>query len=265
MMHVKQITNLIQDGKASEAEGALEQLLALGPKNVEALKLKSTILSSQGRFDEELEIWTRILKTDNEDQDAIHWLQERHLEEQEHRYFSDHVAGGGYHYLTYQRGLLRPMVFGLIGSLSFTFFTNAAVTQAPRLASSEIIITSFFFIVFLPLVFVIKAYLTTMHALHLDSSGICVSTRLKSYKYKWEELADICLSFETSANKSDLALSLIPKDPARSALEIDLNPDETSIRSRHHLIENITSTFKKPSPRPRSTLEGLKNRKTKRF
>ena len=264
-MHVKQITNLIQDGKTSEAEDALEQLLSLGPKNMDALKLKSAILSSQGRFDEELEIWTRILKTDNEDTDAINWVQERHLEEQEHRYFSDHVAGGGFHYLTYQRGLLRPMIFGLVGSLSFTFFTNAAVSQAPSLASSEIIITSFFFIVFLPLVFVIKAYLTTMHALHLDSSGICVSTRLKSYRYKWEELADVYLAFETTANKSDLALALIPKDPSVSAIEIDLNPDETSIRSRHHLVENITSTFKRPHPRQRETLLELKNRKTKRF
>ena len=265
MMHVKQINELIETGKAYEAEDALEQLLALGPKNTEALKLKAYILSSQGRFEEELETWLRILKIDTEDQDATSWLQTRHLEEQEHRYFTDQLPGGGFKYLTYQRGLLKPMIFGLIGSLSFTFFTNIAISQVQALAKPEFLITGFLAVVLLPMIWVAKAYLTTMHSLKLDRSGISISTRLKTLSYNWDEFEDVFLCHVSNHSKSDLALTFIPKDTTKPSFEIDLNPDETSIRSRHHLIDNVAETFKKPTLKFRSAVDGIESRKVIRF
>ena len=52
MMHVKQIKNLVEAGESSRALEALDNLLALGPSNMEALKLKAYLLSQQGRFRE---------------------------------------------------------------------------------------------------------------------------------------------------------------------------------------------------------------------
>lgn len=265
MMHVKQINHLIEDGKTYEAEDALDQLLALGPKNTEALKLKAYILSAQGRFEEELETWLRILKIDTEDDDAVSWLQTRHFEEQEHRYFTDQLPGGGFKYLTYQRGLLKPMIFGLIGSLSFTFFTNIAMSQVQALAKPEILIVGFLTVVLFPMIWVAKAYLTTMHCLKLDRSGISISTRLKTFSYTWDEFEDIFLCHISNVSKSDLALTFIPKDNSKPSIEIDLNPEETSIRSRHHLIDHISETFKKPTPKFRMAIEGLQSRKIIRF
>ena len=43
MMHVKQITEIIDAGATEEAQEALEQLLSLGPNNTAALKLKARL------------------------------------------------------------------------------------------------------------------------------------------------------------------------------------------------------------------------------
>ena len=48
----------------------MEQLLELGPNNVQALKLMASLYVHQGRFDEEEQVWRRV-EIDNEDDEAI--------------------------------------------------------------------------------------------------------------------------------------------------------------------------------------------------
>lgn len=265
MMHVKQIVELIEDGKSQEAEDAIEQLLALGPSNIEAMKLRAAICSRQGRFSEELEVWTKVLKIDSEDPDALHWFELQNLEEQEHHFYSDHITGGGARYITYQKGLLRPMIFGLIGSLGFTFFTNLALTHAPALIKNEVLIAGFFLVVFVPLVLVIHAFLTSMYLVTINKDGILIQTRLARYNYSWDELDNILLSHEMSLAGPKLNLFFIPKQAHKLILSIDLNPDETSIRSRRHFIQDITELYKKPKSILRQNIKSIQNRKIKYF
>ena len=70
VMHVEKIEELVDQGKANEAFEALDQLLSLGPSNTSALKLKANIYESQGKFEEEFTVWTKIIEIDPEDVDA---------------------------------------------------------------------------------------------------------------------------------------------------------------------------------------------------
>ena len=78
MMHVKQITEIIDAGGTAEAHLALDQLLALGPKNTAALKLRARLLEMDGRFSEEAQVWDRIGTIDREDEVAVAYLFRRH-------------------------------------------------------------------------------------------------------------------------------------------------------------------------------------------
>jgi len=265
MIHVKQIVELIDEGKSQEAEDALEQLLSLGPKNMEAMKLRAMILARQGRFSEELDVWTKVLKIDYQDTDALQWFEIQHLEEQEHHYFSDNITGGGARYLTYQKGLMKPMVFGLIGSLAFTFLTNLAMTHAPALIKNEVLIVGFLAVVVAPLLMVMKAFLTSMYSLSIDKDGLSIQTRLARYGYKWNEIKEVFLSHEMNLAGPSLFLMVIPADQAKEPLAIDLNPDDTSIRSRRHLIQDVTDCFRKPNCILRKNIMSLENKKIRYF
>jgi tetratricopeptide (TPR) repeat protein len=62
MKHVTSIKKIIESGDREEAQQAIDNLLELGPNNLEALKLKAMLYSSEGRFSEEAQVWHRVLQ-----------------------------------------------------------------------------------------------------------------------------------------------------------------------------------------------------------
>ncbi|MDQ3235060.1 MAG: hypothetical protein M3Q07_24895, partial [Pseudobdellovibrionaceae bacterium] len=68
MKHVNQIRKIVEQGHLDEAHKAIEDLLELGPKNLEALKLKAALFEHVGRFEDEEHQWRRIIEIDNEDE-----------------------------------------------------------------------------------------------------------------------------------------------------------------------------------------------------
>ncbi len=79
MKHVQKIQEMFDAGDRSEASNALETLLALGPNNIEALKMKAMLFSSEGRFQDEEKTWFRIAEIDREDPDAIAYFYKKRL------------------------------------------------------------------------------------------------------------------------------------------------------------------------------------------
>jgi hypothetical protein len=231
MIHVKQIENLIEQAKNLEAEDALESLLELGPNNVAALKLKAKLSEFKGNFEQEHALWKQIYQIDPEDQESHRFFQLRQLETQEHHYFTDVLPEGTHKMLTYQRPLLKPMVFGFLGSLGFIAFTHYAETTLPSLMKPGFLFSAFFVFVTLPLIFVIYRFLTTMYSVSMNDHSICVSTRLKKHTINWADLAMAELVYDGPIVDPQLSLRLTPKDENDKPIEIDLSKSTTSIRS----------------------------------
>ena len=61
---------MLAENKRDEAMEALENLLYLGPQNIEALSIKAKILRQQGKFEDEYNIWKKIFDIDPENEDA---------------------------------------------------------------------------------------------------------------------------------------------------------------------------------------------------
>ena len=253
MLHVKEITKIIDDGGTDEAHDALEQLLALGPNNTSALKLKARLFENSGRFREEGKVWDRIAAIDREDPDAVAYLLRRQVEDREHFYFTDEVSGGGRRFIAYPRSLVQLSVIGLIGCISFLLTTRLSVLF-PALAAPEMMLPSFAVLVMLPWVAIIAVYVRAIRHVTVSPTGISVATRLRSVSYHWTELSRVCLVQSMRPKGARLALMLVPKDSASQPVEIDLTQGTTAIRARSYLLQDITRFFNEPEYLKRENL-----------
>lgn len=238
MRHVIKIKEMLDNGERDEAKNALETLLALGPGNMEALKLKARIFANEGRFNDEEKVWIRILEIDREDEDAIHYILRRQIEDREHYYFTDHVAGGGRRFLAYPRALVKISLMGLIGCISFLTLTRLSA-QYPLLAQPAVILGAFCAMVMSPWVAIIYTYLRSLRTVTVSRQGVELTTRLKSFRFQWNELKQVILAHSTNHDEPHLQLVLVPVDTSHRTITVDLNEDSTSIRARTHLVQEL--------------------------
>ena len=104
MMHVKQIRNMIDNGSYDEALSTIDNLLLLGPHNLDALKLKAFLLEGKGYFHDALRVWLHVAQVAPDDEDAIAYVQTKQLEDKEHYYFTDELPDGGRRFLARNHG-----------------------------------------------------------------------------------------------------------------------------------------------------------------
>ena len=258
-MHVRQIRESIDSGKTDEAHDALDQLLALGPQNTEALKLRASLYESEGRFVDEARVWDKVSTVDREDPDAIAFLLRRQLEDREHFYFTDDVPGGGRRFMAYPRRLINNSALGLIGCIAFLLSTRVSVSF-PVFADPSVMISMFGVCVLLPWLSIMVVYFRSIRSITLNSSIITVSTRLRAHTFQWQELERVCLARTASGRGPYLSLVLLPKDRTVTPIEIDLNQGSTAIRARSYLIREIARLFCEPEYLRREALD-LERRK----
>lgn len=253
MMHVKQIQEIVAKGQNSEAHAALDQLLSLGPQNTEALKLKAHLFEYEGRFVEEGRAWERIASVDNEDQDAIHYLLRRQMEDREHFYFTDEISGGGRRFMAYPRQLVNMSVTGLMGCVVFLLTTRLTLSY-PILSQPYVILSLFSFLVILPWLAIVISYFRGLKAVTLTPGGVEVASRRKRWSYKWDELEKVCLARSSYADVTGLHLIFLPKDRSVKPLALDFNHATTTLRARSYLVREITKFFGEPDYTTRDAL-----------
>ena len=190
MQHVPEITHIIDTGNFNKAHEALDKLLEMGPKNVEALKLKCLLLAHQGRFTEEARLWEKIIDIDPEDEEAITHFQRRYFDERESFYFTDLLADGGRRFVSHPRALITASFMGLFGCILFLILPSL-VRSYNFLANPTISISCFAVLVAMPWLLIIYTYLTGLREIVLTSEGIALSTRLRSISMKWLEVEDL--------------------------------------------------------------------------
>jgi hypothetical protein len=263
MMHVKQITEIIDAGATDQAHVALEQLLALGPNNTAALKLQARLFEYEGRFVDESRVWDRIATIDREDPDAIAYLLRRQTEDREHFYFTDDLPGGGRRFVAYPRSLVLFSAIGLIGCLSFLLTTRLSGAY-PILAVPQVMLSSFGVLVMLPWLAILTVYCRSIRSVIVSPTGITVATRLRTHAFNWPDLERVCLAQSSRNNAPCLSLLLVPKNPAMRPVEIDLTQHTTAIRARSYLVRDITRFFNEPEHLKKESL-GLGKRRLARF
>ena len=245
MMHVKQIKEIIDEGRTDEAHSALEDLLALGPKNTEAMKLRAALYAMEGRFTDEGRIWQKIAEVDNEDADAIVYYTQKQLEDREHFYFTDDEAGGGRKFLAYPRKLVNASIIGLFGCVAFLLASRAAISY-PQLSKPAVMLSMFAFLVAMPWIALLLAYFRGIRSISVTSKGINISTRLKSQQFAWPDVERVCIARSGHPENPGLSLVIVPKDKTLPMQSIDLSSKTTCIRARSHFIKEVTRMFSEP-------------------
>ncbi|MBF0442946.1 MAG: hypothetical protein HQK54_13650, partial [Oligoflexales bacterium] len=199
-----------------------------------------------GRFNEEARIWLRIYEIDNEDEDAIEYIEKKQMEDRERYYFTDDIPGGGKRFLAYPRSLIRVSLLGLAGCVLFLILTR--MTEIYQVGgSSAIISVAFFLLVISPWFGIMYIYSKAIYTVTVDFHGIEVATRFKAYKYKWSELEKICLSNSRDSVSPNLRLILLPANEKEKPISIDMNEDTSAIKARTYLTSEIDMFYGKLS------------------
>ena len=243
MRHLNTIKKIVADGQFEEAHSALEDLLEMGPSNVEAIKLKAALFAHVGRFDDEEAAWRRVIDIDNEDEDAIQYYQSAQLEDREHYYFTDALPSGGRRYLAYPRALVSVSFVGLIGCVAFLCLTRVG---APLLTDKPLLLFgAFLATVISPWFAIVYMYAKTIQAISLTNDGLEVSTRIKKIMVPWKEIDRILLAHSDDLETSHLKLVLLPKDNSIPSISIDMTPATSAVRAKRHLLAEVKDHFHK--------------------
>lgn len=243
MRHISSIKKIVAEGQFEEAHSALENLLEMGPSNVEAIKLKAALFAHVGRFDEEEAAWRRIIDIDNEDEEAIQYYRGAQLEDREHYYFTDALPSGGRRYLAYPRALVSVSFVGLIGCVAFLCLTRVG---APLLSGNpELLFATFLATVVSPWFAIIYMYAKTIRAISLTTDGFEVATRMKKIMLPWKEIDRILLAYSDDLETSHLNLVLLPKNDGMASISIDMTPATSAVRARRHLLAEVKERFDK--------------------
>lgn len=239
MIHLKQINQFVDNGEVEKAEGALETLLELGPKNTEAMKIQALLHERRGRFMDESKTWERIGLVDEEDPDYLKYLERRQTEEREKYYFTDELPGGGRRFLAYPRGIIYSSAAALIGCLFFLAYarTPAAVATENQVRT----LTVFAFCVIAPWLAIGIAYLKSLKSISILPSGIEIAMRFKTLTVKWVDLEHAWVVHNFGPKNPQLALLLLPKESGSRAVSIDLMESSTAIRARSHFLRAVES------------------------
>jgi tetratricopeptide (TPR) repeat protein len=246
MLHVKQIETLVDEGAHSDAHQALDQLLALGPQNTAALKLRAQLLDYAGRFDEESRIWDKIAGIDPEDEDAVNYYFNRQIEDREAFYFTDDLPGGGRRYLAQPKALIQSAVYLLFSCLTFVYLAAGAVKQWPVLGTPPVFLPLFAGLVILPCAYVLFLYMRSLKAVSVSSAGITISSRLRRYHFAWPEIKEVALASSFTNQKAELHLVVVPTVETAPRVLVDLGLHSTPIRARSYLVRDIQRHFQDP-------------------
>lgn len=238
MVHVKQIKDQLARGEEAQAEVAIERLLGLGPKNIEALKLKAQLLKNAGKYDDEFGVWEKVIQIDNEDPEALVFFQRRFMEEQERYYFIDELPGQAKRFHTYPRSMVKTSLIGLL-SCSVFLFLPAAADDYPFIRSQAFLLTSFGLLVILPWLGIIWAFIHSLRYVLLTENGLRIATRLRSFDLKWDDISEVYVVRSGDAFNG-LCLVLRPNDSlAKPSLALDISEDNSSLRAKAYLLKEI--------------------------
>jgi len=242
MIHVNAIRKFVDEGEYEQAHSAIENLLALGPNNLEALKLQAKMYEVKHELDLEMKTWSRVLDIDQEDPDAINFLIQQQTEDREHFYFSDELPGGGRRYLCYPKSFIYISLLGLMGCICF-FGLRTLSDRYPLLSDERVLLGSFAFFVLTPWLGIIYTWIRSLKSVIVHTDGLKLETRFGTKSYQWKDYEQVLLTYRMDADYPNTSLVLVPKDLDSKALKINLTSGVTPIKARTYLIRDVGQRY----------------------
>lgn len=236
MRHIGAIKKMMEEGQVDQAKEALENLLELGPHNLEALKMKAALYAAEGRFLEEEKTWHQIIEISHDDEDALEFIQQRQID----FYFTDDLPGGGRRFLAYPQAFVKISLLGLLGCITFLLVTRL-VEQKQWSLSPEVLFLTFLVLVISPWVGILYTWVKSLKNITISFEGLRVESRLKSHHFPWEDLKGIYLVYNQNPLDPELQLVLTPKDDQKTSVAIDLSEGSSSIRARSFLVNEVSA------------------------
>ncbi len=265
MKHLKTIRELVESEKLEEAQEAIDNLLILGGKNTEAMKIKARIYQRQGHFSLEAQEWRKIIDLDAEDEDAIGYYEGLHLEERENYYFTQTLGDGSKRFLAYPYKMAVMSAYGLMGCLLFLIITRLGY-KFPIFLDPYVLLGTFFVLIIGPWFGIIYTFMTSLQFAQVDGQKVILKTRLRLSEIYWSELAELILTFdppESADENVNYELLFLPKisKPTKKmrCYFVSLHREFASLQARHYFLKEVSLHFPMIRVIPRKQLENDKS------
>jgi tetratricopeptide (TPR) repeat protein len=253
MRNVAEIQNLAENGDLSGAHQALDGLLEMGPRNVEALKLRARLFEVAGKFQQEAKIWEQVAKIDREDSDLEQYIVRRQSEDRENFYFTDALPGGGKRFIAFPRKMVRAASIGLVGCI--VFLGMARLSQVyPILNHPVIMLSAFAALVISPWLAILISYAKSLRFVSVSRQGIEIATRFKVHKFEWSDVDQIYLAQDDRHDTYQLSILIMGRNADQPCFEMDFNENTTPIRARSYFVRELIASWGEPNYVARKTV-----------
>ncbi len=237
MAHVKEILASIDRGAEEQAQTEIRELLELGPKNTHVLKIQAALCAREGDFEAESRIWQRILDCDPEDETALTYWYQRKVEWHEQQFFTETLPYGR-RFLTFPRGLLQAASFGMVGCLLFLLL-NRLGTWYFFFSVPVIQMSTFLFFVIGPWIWVLYYYLFVLREVAVTQDGLELGTRIRTVFFPWTVFRHAYIIHPAEPQCHGLQLVLVPQNETAHAIEIDIHPDTSLLRTTKSFLLEV--------------------------
>lgn len=254
MKNVAEIQSIAESGDISSAHQALDGLLEMGPRNVEALKLRARLYEVSGQFQQEAKIWDQIARIDRDDTDLADYIARRQHEDRENFYFTDALPGGGKRFVAFPRRMVRAAATGLIGCVIFLILARLAGVW-PVLNHPVVMLSSFVLLVITPWFAILASYAKSLRYVAVSKEGIEIGTRFKVHKLPWVSVENVILAQDDRHETYRLSLIVVSKADAPFNFELDFNENTTPIRARSYFVREIMHTWGEPTYASRKNVD----------
>lgn len=242
----QKLRQLVESGEHVKAHDAVDEVLALGPHNIRALKWKGDLAQLEGEFAQSREYWRRVLEIDAEDVEAIHFFEKLSIEDREAFYFTESTHGDGRRFFAYPRHLIMAVISGLIGCSLFLFF-SAFLFRLLSFSPVEVVVVSFAFCVVGPWAWILLTFMRTLKDIVIDYQGITFFYRTRKVRVDWVNIQAVYLSHFRHNGEARLELVFQPHElDSKPVVILDLTEHTSMIRARSYFIAEVARVFKDP-------------------
>ena len=254
MKNVAEIQSIAESGDLNSAHQALDGLLEMGPRNVEALKLRARLYEVSGQFQQEAKIWDQIARIDRDDSDLTDYIARRQHEDRENFYFTDALPGGGKRFVAFPRRMVRAAASGLVGCVIFLVLARLAGVW-PVLNHPVIMLSSFALLVISPWFAILASYARSLRYVSVTKDGLEIGTRFKVHKLPWTNVENVILAQDDRHDTYRLSLIVMAKSEGNFNFELDFNENTTPIRARSYFVREIMHTWGEPTYASRKSID----------
>ncbi len=235
---MKDAKQLYMNGDSQGALEVVESLLALSPKNTEALKLKALILDSRGKFDESLKLLQKVANYSQiDDEDALLNLNSRLDEDRDALIYSRFTEEGRW-YFSFSPVQLFIAVFGLAGCVLF-LISSPLYFHKP--GSFLFLGISFFVLVLFPWLSLFILHFQGVKKVLVSLEGIAVFHGFSKTFAKWNEIGQAVIEYDPNTSKNYLHLHLYSKDNPEVLFDFNISHKKSDVFARRHFVKSISS------------------------